>query len=161
MLSLCHISQKMAIPSENERQCFLNATPLAPPESNLSHTFPFLLCHGSYLPFINGHICRIGHIFVQKLKKKRVIATSSRTLHVFSLSASSLQFGPDCTFWAAPGALWEMLAVKVISHMAIINYQRGEDTTKRTWSCTLLPSGASPISRDIFPLNQPPYKNVL
>ena len=60
------------IPSENERQCFLNATPLAPPERNLSHTFPFLLCHGSYLPFINGHICRNGHIFFHKLKKKRL-----------------------------------------------------------------------------------------
>ena len=42
------------------------------PESNLSHTFSLLLCHGSYLPFIDGHVCKNGHIFVHKLKKKRL-----------------------------------------------------------------------------------------
>ena len=36
------------------------------------------------------------------------------------------------------------------------NYERGDQA--ETWSFTLLPSGASPTSRDIFPLSQPPCK---
>ena len=36
------------------------------------------------------------------------------------------------------------------------NYEKGGQA--ETWSFTLLPSGASPTSRDIFPLSQPPCK---
>ena len=88
----------MVIPSEHERQCTIqlafDSNPISfvlsryvlSPESNLSHTFFLLLCHGSYLPFINGHICQNGHILFTRKGYRHLIKDSPCPLLVSQLT---------------------------------------------------------------------------